>query len=99
MVWLGFGLGWMGYAVGLYGYALVRGYNLTLAQMVSPTKWYACTSLSPLVYALDCIRDQPLCSGQGNVTSVLFPICNTYQNENGVRMRAQGNGTTLTIVQ
>ena len=40
MVWLGFGLGWMGYAVGLYGYALVRGYNLTLAQMASPTKWY-----------------------------------------------------------
>ena len=40
MVWLGFGLGWMGYAVGLYGYALVRGYNLTLAQMVSPAKWY-----------------------------------------------------------
>ena len=41
MVWLGFGLGWMGYAVGLYGYSLVRGYNLTLAEMVSPTKWYA----------------------------------------------------------
>lgn len=41
MVWLGFGLGWAGYAVGLYGYSLVRGYNLTLAQMVSPTKWYA----------------------------------------------------------
>ena len=41
MVWLGFGLGWLGYTAGLYGYSLVRGYNLTLAQMVSPTKWYA----------------------------------------------------------
>ena len=32
---------WAGYSVGLYGYSLVRGYNLTLAQMVSPTKWYS----------------------------------------------------------
>lgn len=41
MVWLGFGLSWMGYALGLYGYSLVRGYNLTLNQMVSPVHWYA----------------------------------------------------------
>ena len=40
MVWLGFGLGWMGYAVGLYGYVLITGYNLTLAQLISPTGYY-----------------------------------------------------------
>jgi hypothetical protein len=40
VVWLGFGIIWAGYATGLYGYSLVRGYNLTLAQMVSPVKWY-----------------------------------------------------------
>jgi hypothetical protein len=41
MVWLGFGICWAGYAVGLYGYSLVRGYNLSLAQMASPVHWYA----------------------------------------------------------
>jgi hypothetical protein len=41
MVWIGMTLVWAGYSVGLYGYSLVRGYNLTLAQMVSPTKWYS----------------------------------------------------------
>ena len=40
MVWLGFGLAWLGYTTGLYGYSLVRGYNLTLAQMASPVNWY-----------------------------------------------------------
>ena len=32
---------WAGYATGLYGWSLIRGYDLTLAQMVSPTKWYS----------------------------------------------------------
>jgi len=41
MVWIGMALVWGGYSVGLYGWSLVRGYNLTLAQMVSPTKWYS----------------------------------------------------------
>jgi hypothetical protein len=40
VVWIGFGLVWLGYTGGLYGYSLIRGYNLTLAQMVSPTGWY-----------------------------------------------------------
>jgi hypothetical protein len=41
MVWLGFGIAWAGYTAGLYGYSLIRGYNLSLAQMVSPVHWYA----------------------------------------------------------
>ena len=43
MVWIGMGLVWAGYTAGLYGWSLVRGYNLTLAQMISPTKWYSGT--------------------------------------------------------
>src|SRR5262249_32016594 len=40
MVWLGFGIMWAAYTTGLYGYSLIRGYNLTLAQMASPAHWY-----------------------------------------------------------
>ena len=40
MVWLGFGLAWLGYGTGLYGYSLIRGYNLSAAQVWSPVGWY-----------------------------------------------------------
>lgn len=39
MVWIGFGLVWLGYTGGLYGYSLVRGYNNSLTDLVSPTGW------------------------------------------------------------
>lgn len=41
MVWLGMGIVWAGYTWGLYGYCLIRGYNITLHQVVSPTQWYS----------------------------------------------------------
>lgn len=37
MVAIGVGLVWLGYTTGLYGYCLIRGYNVTLKQLVSPT--------------------------------------------------------------
>jgi hypothetical protein len=36
MVALGFGLVWLGWSAGLWGYCLVRGYDVTLTQLVSP---------------------------------------------------------------
>jgi len=41
VVWLGFGIVWAGYAVGMWGYSLVRGYNLSGKQIISPVGFYA----------------------------------------------------------
>src|SRR5215472_5131127 len=40
MVVIGFGLAFVSYTFGLYGWTLVRGYNITLKQLVSPTQFY-----------------------------------------------------------
>jgi hypothetical protein len=40
MVVIGFGLAFVSYTFGLYGWSLVRGYNLTLKQLISPTQFY-----------------------------------------------------------
>ena len=40
MVVIGFGLAFVSYTFGLYGWSLVRGYNLTLKQLISPTSFY-----------------------------------------------------------
>ena len=37
---IAFGLGWLGYTVTLYGVALLKGWNITFGQMISPTKPY-----------------------------------------------------------
>jgi hypothetical protein len=37
---VGMGLGWVGYALAWYGYSLVKGYDLTFMQLVSPGKFY-----------------------------------------------------------
>lgn len=39
MVWIGFGLVWLGYTGGLYGWSLVRGYNNSLGDLISPVNW------------------------------------------------------------
>jgi hypothetical protein len=38
---IGMGLGWLGYSLGLWGWALLRGYNVTLGQLMSPTHPYS----------------------------------------------------------
>jgi hypothetical protein len=40
---IGMGLGWLGYALGLWGWSLLRGYNVTLGQLMSPLHPYAGT--------------------------------------------------------
>lgn len=39
MAGIGIGVLWISYALGLYGYCLIRGYNVTLAQLVSKQNW------------------------------------------------------------
>jgi hypothetical protein len=34
------GLGWLGYTLGLWGYSLLRGYNVTPGQLMSPLHPY-----------------------------------------------------------
>jgi hypothetical protein len=36
---LGVGLIWVSYAVGMWGYCLIRGYDVTLLQLVKPAVW------------------------------------------------------------
>jgi hypothetical protein len=40
MIVVGMGLGWVGYALAWYGYSLVKGYDLTFMQLVSPARFY-----------------------------------------------------------
>jgi hypothetical protein len=40
MIIIGMALAWGGYAMVFYGYSLVRGYSITLSQVVSPTGYY-----------------------------------------------------------
>lgn len=40
MVPIGFGLFWVGYALSTWGYFLVRGYNLSPKQIISPVGFY-----------------------------------------------------------
>ncbi len=41
MVAIGFGLLWLAYTGGLEAYCLLRGYNLTFAQLINPLHPYA----------------------------------------------------------
>jgi hypothetical protein len=38
---LSVGIIWAGYTVGLYGYVLLKGYNVTLAELVNPVHIYS----------------------------------------------------------
>ena len=40
MLPLGFGFVWLGYAYGLYGWCLLRGYDVTLRQLMNPVHIY-----------------------------------------------------------
>jgi hypothetical protein len=40
MLPVGMLLSWAGYSVGLWGWCLIRGYNVTLGQLMSPTHPY-----------------------------------------------------------
>ena len=40
MIAIGFGLAWVGYTLVFYGHSLVKGYNLSFLQQVSPTGYY-----------------------------------------------------------
>ena len=40
MIVIGMGLGWVGYALAWRGFALVKGWNLSTGQIISPTKYY-----------------------------------------------------------
>jgi len=41
------GIIWGGYSVTLWGYTLLKGYNLTFPQLVSPTGYYKGTAWPP----------------------------------------------------
>jgi hypothetical protein len=44
---IGIGLGWIAYTAALWGYCLIRGYNVTLTQLVnpvSPVTWKQATA-------------------------------------------------------
>lgn len=37
---IGMGLGWLGYTITLYGVALLKGWDITFGQLISPTHPY-----------------------------------------------------------
>lgn len=41
MVAIAMGLLWAGYTGGLWGYCLVKGYDISFRDLVSPTGWYS----------------------------------------------------------
>jgi hypothetical protein len=40
MLVVGFGLSWLAYTIGFWGHSLVKGYNLSFAQIASPSSYY-----------------------------------------------------------
>jgi hypothetical protein len=46
---IGMGLGWLGYSLGLWGWSLLRGYNVTLGQLMSPVHPYSGAWPPPLL--------------------------------------------------
>ena len=40
MIPVAFGFVWLGYSYGLYGYCLVKGYDVTLRQLMNPLTLY-----------------------------------------------------------
>jgi hypothetical protein len=40
---VGMGIAWFGYGLSLWGYCLVKGYNVTLAQLLNPVHPYHAT--------------------------------------------------------
>lgn len=51
MIPIGFVLVWAGYTVGLKGWALLQGWDITFASMVSPVRWYQGAWPPPLIPA------------------------------------------------
>jgi hypothetical protein len=43
VIFIGFGMVWFGYTTMFWGYSLVKGYNLSLKQIVSPANYYTGT--------------------------------------------------------
>ena len=41
MIVVGMALAWAGYTVGFYGFCLVKGYDVSFVQLVSPKGWYS----------------------------------------------------------
>jgi hypothetical protein len=76
------GLIWGGYTAGLYGYCLVRGYDISFRQLVSPTAWYSGAWPPPLIADVTIILPRGAAAGAtaarhrrarkrgGNVTAV-----------------------------
>lgn len=40
---VGMGIAWFGYGLGLWGFCMVKGYNVTLAQLLNPVSPYRAT--------------------------------------------------------
>lgn len=40
MIAIGFGIAWLGYALSFYGFSLVKGYDLSLRDVISPSGYY-----------------------------------------------------------
>ena len=56
---IAFGLGWLGYTVTLYGVCLLRGWNISFGQLISPVKPYSGAWPPP------AIPDTTVLPGQG----------------------------------
>lgn len=85
MVWLGMGLGWASYLSILYGYALIRGYDITIKQMVSPTgKWTTKPAGNTTI----------LPTGTGGTTATLT-VANVTPAATGTGMASGGTGAPL----
>ena len=69
MIALGMGLVWAGYGFGVWGYALIKGYDLGVADIWSPTRYYDTSSWPPPKAPADQII--PKGSGRAPAASVV----------------------------
>jgi hypothetical protein len=76
---IGMGLGWLGYALGLWGWSLLRGYNVTLGQLMSPLHPYAGAWPPALLLNTQTLpgKQQPT---QVSTTTITGPLAGTVVN-------------------
>jgi hypothetical protein len=76
---IGMGLGWLGYALGLWGWSLLRGYNVTLGQLMSPLHPYSGAwppAALPATQTLPGKQTAAPVAGEGSGGPVLPPSAN-----------------------
>jgi hypothetical protein len=53
LIFIGFGLSWIGYTLAFYGFSLVKGYDLSFRQIISPLSTDRYTGTWPPAAATD----------------------------------------------